>query len=234
MKEERRSGPCACRNITVRLWGPGHSPVRMSPRSGGGRTTGSGGAGWGNAVWQRSWRPHTFRENGGVQVSLRHVLPRVGAGADQRLSALSQHGGPGRRLTDDDEHAEARQRLEPPLPVDRARGDGDLPPLRLRGLLASLLPTQAVAPVGKIGPVRIGSSRVKSSRGHRAPGCDRGPAAAANLARMTSALFEAPPTTRVQDGGLTAIVAGRRARPHDRDAGRSAPAHRGREAIGGE
>ena len=33
---------------------------------------------------------------------------------------------------------------------------------RLRGLLASLLPTQAVAPVGKIGPVRIGSA--ESSR----------------------------------------------------------------------
>lgn len=54
------------------------------------------------------------------------------------------------------------------------------------------------------GPLLLLRSEKKRKR-------ELGPAAAADLARMTSALFEAPPTTRVEDGGLTAIVEGRRA-----------------------
>lgn len=220
--------------------GPWPSAVRMSPRLGGGRTTGSGGAGSVNAVWQLSRRPHTFRGNGGVQVSLRRVLPRVGAGADQRLSALSQHGGPRRRLADDDEHAEARQGLEPPRPVDCARGDGDLP----SSSASRAARVSSSHPSGRARS-RVESSQVESSRvvvtalqfllgllglglvalfmaaivagpllllrSEKKRKRELGPAAAADLARMTRALFEAPPTTRVEDGGLTAIVEGRRA-----------------------
>ena len=71
-----------------------------------------GGAG-GQRGLAAPWRPHTFREMVVFKCHCATCFHEWGAGADQRLSALSQHGGPGRRLTDDDEHAEARQRLEP-------------------------------------------------------------------------------------------------------------------------
>ena len=51
---------------------------------------------------------------------------------------------------------------------------------------------------------------------------------------MTSAFFEAPPTTRVQDGGLTAIVVAEGHGPRIVMPGGPPSSPRSREAIGGE